>query len=93
MLDDGEYLHEFIISGNELIYQKLKNNDILQKKILSSNISTIQVIPSTKDELKTSDHMEFNINLSTNRGTQIVDYRVDTTFHLETLRSKGGARK
>ena len=77
MLGDGEYLHEFIISGNELIYQKLKNNDILQKRILSSNISTIQVIPSAIEELKNSNHMEFKINLSMKRGTQIANYRVD----------------
>ncbi|WP_235069157.1 prepilin-type N-terminal cleavage/methylation domain-containing protein [Turicibacter sp. TJ11] len=89
MLDDGEYLHEFIISGNELIYQKLKNNDILQKRILSSNISTIQVIPSIEDDLIKSDHMEFNINLSMKRGTEIVNYHVDNYIVFRNFKKEG----
>ena len=90
MLDDGEYLHEFIISGNELIYQKLKNNDILQKRSLSSNISNIQIIPSTLKELQNSDHMEFNINLSTKRGAEIVNYRVDNYIVFRNFKMKEG---
>ena len=92
MLDDGEYLHEFIISGNELIYQKLKNNDILQKRILSSNISNIQIIPSTLKELQNSDHMEFNINLSTKRGAESVNYRMDNYIVFRNFEMKEGKK-
>lgn len=74
---DDDYLYKFTVSGSELIYQKLQGDESLQKRVLSSNISNIQVIPSTLEELQNSDHMEFNINLSMKRGAQVVDYRVD----------------
>ena len=63
---DDDYLYKFTVSGSELIYQKLQGDESLQKRVLSSNISNIQVIPSTLEELQNSDHMEFNINLSMN---------------------------
>lgn len=74
---DNDYLYKFTVSGSELIYQKLRGDESLQERVLSSNISNIQVIPSTIEELKNSDHMEFNINLSMKRGTQTVNYRLD----------------
>lgn len=81
-IEDSQHKHKFKLSGSTLIYKKLEKEENLQEKELlskelSSNISSIQVIPSTEEELKNSEHMEFNINLSTKRGAQIIDYRVD----------------
>ena len=48
------------------------------------------MIPSTIEELQNSDHMEFNINLSTKRGAEIVNYRVDNYIVFRNFKMKEG---
>ena len=90
IIGDNQYLYKFTVSDNNLIYQKLQDDQSLQERVLSSNISNIQVIPSTIEELQNSDHMEFNINLSTKRGAEIVNYRVDNYIVFRNFKMKEG---
>ena len=76
-IQGNQFIHKFIVSSSTLSYQKLEDDEILQERVLSSKISSIQVIPSTKEELKNSEHIQFNINLSMKRGPQTIDYQVD----------------
>ncbi len=76
-IQDNQYTYKFTLSGSTLTYRKLEGEGSLQERVLSSKVSSIQVIPSIEEELKKSEYMEFNINLSTKRGSQTVDYRVD----------------
>ncbi|MDO4926683.1 MAG: type II secretion system protein [Turicibacter sp.] len=76
-IEDEEYIYHFSVDNHQVIYQKLSGDEVLQEKVLASYVSSIQVIPSIKDELLNSNYMEFNINLSMKRGAQIIDYRVD----------------
>ena len=76
-IEDEEYIYQFSVDNHQVIYQKLSGDEVLQEKVLASYVSSIQVIPSIKDELLNSNYMEFNINLSMKRGAQIIDYRVD----------------
>ena len=76
-IEDEEYIYQFSVDNQQVIYQKLSSDEVLQEKVLASYISSIQVIPSKEDDLLNSNYMEFNINLSMKRGAQVVDYRVD----------------
>lgn len=76
-IEDGEYIYQFSVENQQVKYQKLSGDRVLQEKVLSSHISSVQVIPSKEDALLNSNYMEFNINLSMRRGTQEIDYHVD----------------
>lgn len=76
-IQDDQYIYKFILTDSTLTYQKLSGEEVKEDRVLSDKISSIQVIPSTKEELKSSEYMEFNINLSMKRGAQTVDYQVD----------------
>lgn len=76
-IEDEEYIYQFSVDNQQVIYQKLSGDEVLQEKVLASYVSSIQVIPSKEGDLLNSNYMEFNINLSMKRGAQEIDYRVD----------------
>ncbi len=76
-IKDTEYIYKFSVENQQVKYQKLSGDQVLQEKVLSSHVSSIQVTPSKGEDLLNSNYMEFNVDLSMKRGIQVADYRVD----------------
>lgn len=49
----------------------------IETKELSSKVLNIQVLPSTKEELLNSEHIEFKVSLTKTSGAETVDYELD----------------
>ncbi|MDE5977898.1 MAG: type II secretion system GspH family protein [Turicibacter sp.] len=91
IIQNENNLHVYAFSDTTLTYYlyemiKVETDDeadekyeyhYLQEKELSSKVLNVQVLPSTKEELLNSKHIEFKVSLTKTSGVETVDYEID----------------
>lgn len=76
---DEEYNYRFLLENRTFYYQKLDLEDdkILNEKILSSNVDSIEINPQQEEAILTSKSVGFKIKLVKTKETQEIVYEID----------------
>ena len=77
---DEAYNHRFLLENKEFHYQKLdlEEGKVLEEKLLSSNVDSIKINSQQEAEILTSTSVEFKIRLVKKKGTQEIEYEIDS---------------
>ncbi|MCU7208711.1 hypothetical protein NEH72_02470 [Turicibacter sp. 1E2] len=76
------FFHQYLVEDGKLIYKLYEINnegkqELIQTQTVSSLIQKIQVIPSSSQDLKTSNYIELNVSLEKKRGMDTLEYQLD----------------